>query len=294
MSNINTLASRLPFWIQVTRLDRPVGWIVLLWPTWIALAMAAKQTNWSITLWLIFTAGVILTRSAGCVVNDLTDRDFDRHVKRTRTRPLTAGHMTVREATVLAIALLSLAFGLVLLTNLNTIALSVLAVILAVVYPWLKRVTFWPQIGLGLAFSMAIPMAFSAHNAPIDAIVACLFIGNVAWTLAYDTFYAMVDRDDDLKIGVKSTAIALGRFDLLGIGIAQCIALGAFTTAFWLAEVHPISYVGVLFAAGFAIHQQRIAADRSREHCFQAFLQNHRFGASLFMGVLLDAMLQFL
>lgn len=294
MSSIQTLASRLPFWIQVTRLDRPVGWIVLLWPTWIALALAAKQTNWSLEIWLIFTAGVILTRSAGCVVNDLTDRDFDRHVKRTKTRPLTSGNMQAREAILLTVVLLTLAFALVLMTNPQTVGLSVVAVLLAIIYPWLKRVTFWPQIGLGLAFSMAIPMAFSAHNAPIDHIVALLFIGNLAWTLAYDTFYAMVDRDDDLKIGVKSTAIALGRFDLIGIGVSQCLALAAFTSAFWFAGLHPISYIGVLIASGLAIQHQWIAADRSREHCFRAFLENHRLGASLFFGVLLDAMLQFL
>ena len=294
MSSIQTLASRLPFWIQVTRLDRPVGWIVLLWPTWIALALAAKQTSWSLEIWLIFTAGVILTRSAGCVVNDLTDRDFDRHVKRTKTRPLTSGNMQAREAILLTVVLLALAFALVLMTNPQTVALSVVAVLLAIIYPWLKRVTFWPQIGLGLAFSMAIPMAFSAHNAPIDHIVALLFIGNLAWTLAYDTFYAMVDRDDDLKIGVKSTAIALGRFDLIGIAVSQCLALAAFTSAFWFAGLHPISYIGVLLASGLAIQHQWIAADRSREHCFRAFLENHRLGASLFFGVLLDAMLQFL
>lgn len=294
MSSIHTLASRLPFWIQVTRLDRPVGWIVLLWPTWIALALAAKQTSWSFETWLIFTAGVILTRSAGCVVNDLTDRDFDRHVKRTKTRPLTSGNMQAREAILLTVVLLALAFALVLLTNPQTVGLSVIAVLLAVIYPWLKRVTFWPQIGLGLAFSMAIPMAFSAHNAPIDHIVGLLFIGNLAWTLAYDTFYAMVDRDDDLKIGVKSTAIALGRFDLIGIGVSQCLAIGAFTLAFWFAGLHPISYIGVLIASGLAIQHQWIASDRSREHCFRAFLENHRVGASLFVGVLLDAMLQFL
>ena len=294
MSRFRTLASRLPFWVQVTRLDRPVGWIVLLWPTWIALVLAAKQTSWSFTLWCIFTAGVILTRSAGCVVNDLTDRNFDRHVKRTRTRPITSGNMSTREAIFLAVVLLLMAFGLVLLTNLTTIGLSVIALALAVIYPWLKRITFWPQIGLGLAFSMAIPMAFAAHNAPLDAIVWCLFLGNLAWTLAYDTYYAMVDRDDDIQIGVKSTAIALGRFDLLGIALSQVVALLAFGAAFWLANVHPLSYLGLIAAAGFAMHQQRIAANRARDNCFRAFLENHRFGASLFAGVLLDAMLQFL
>jgi len=156
---------------------------------------------------VIFTLGVILTRSAGCVVNDLTDREFDKHVKRTRTRPLATGNLPVREAVWLSVVLLLLAFALVLLTNRLTIGLSVIALALALIYPWLKRITFWPQIGLGLAFSMAIPMAFTAHGAPLDSLVLCLMLGNLAWTLAYDTFYAMVDRDDDLQIGVKSTAI---------------------------------------------------------------------------------------
>ena len=292
MSNVSTLASRLPFWIQVTRLDRPVGWIVLLWPTWIALILAGHQTEHQASLWVIFTLGVILTRSAGCVVNDLTDRDFDKHVKRTRTRPLATGNLPVTEAVWLSVVLLLLAFVLVLLTNQATVGLSVIALALALIYPWLKRITFWPQIGLGLAFSMAIPMAFTAHDAALDSLVLCLMLGNLAWTLAYDTFYAMVDRDDDLQIGVKSTAIRFGRFDLLAIGLSQLVALMGFGAAFYLANLSGFAALGWLGALGFAIHHQWIAKTRARADCFRAFLENHRFGACLFVGASIDIMIQ--
>ncbi len=172
MSSIHTLASYIPFWIQVTRLDRPIGWIVLLWPTWIALTIAGKAAGeFRFDIWVIFTLGVIITRSAGCVVNDLTDRKFDKHVKRTRSRPITSGNLSVKNAVILAIVLFLVSFGLVLMTNVETIKLSFVALGFAVIYPWLKRVTFWPQIGLGLAFSMAIPMAFAAYDQPLDRIV---------------------------------------------------------------------------------------------------------------------------
>jgi 4-hydroxybenzoate polyprenyltransferase len=294
MSKIDSFASRLPFWIAVSRLDRPAGWIVLLWPTWIALTLAASQADWSWQLWAIFTLGVITTRSAGCVINDLTDRKFDCHVKRTKNRPLTSGNMEVREGIGLAVSLLFIAFGLVLLTNIETIFLSVIALGFTIIYPWLKRVTYWPQIGLGLAFSMAIPMAYSAHGAALDRQVWFLFAGNVAWTLSYDTFYAMVDRDDDLNIGVKSTAILFGRFDLLAIAISQFIALICFSAAFSAANTSWIAYLGIAGAVGFAIHQQIIARQKSRDAFFQAFLESHRFGAAVFAGVLLDRLLKIL
>ena len=291
MSSIHTLASYIPFWIQVTRLDRPIGWIVLLWPTWIALIIAGHAVgDFRLDIWVIFTLGVIITRSAGCVVNDLTDRKFDKHVKRTRSRPITSGNLSVKNAVILAIVLFSMCFGLVLMTNIETIKLSVIALGLAIVYPWLKRVTFWPQVGLGLAFSMAIPMAFTAYEQPLDEVVWALFLGNVAWTLAYDTLYAMVDRDDDLRIGVKSTAIAFGRFDLFAIGCCQLIALAAFTYAFWLAKLSLFAVFGVIWAAGCAIQNQRIAKTRLRDACFRAFLENHRFGAALFIGASLGTL----
>jgi 4-hydroxybenzoate polyprenyltransferase len=291
MSDIRTLASQIPFWIQVTRLDRPVGWIVLLWPTWIALTLAGFSAGrFELDTWIIFTLGVIVTRSAGCVINDLTDRKFDKHVKRTKTRPITTGNLPVKDAVILALVLLLIAFGLALQTNSETVYLSFVALGLAVLYPWLKRITFWPQIGLGLAFSMAIPMAFAAYDQPLDRIVWLLFAGNVAWTLAYDTFYAMVDRDDDLLIGVKSTAIAFGRFDLIAIGCCQAIALFAFAYAFWLANLNPFVIFGVIGAAGFAIRHQWIAKSRARDACFRAFLENHRFGAALFIGAILGVL----
>ena len=291
MSNIYTIAGQLPLWIQVTRIDRPAGWLVLMWPTWIALILAGHQYGgFDFKIWAIFTLGVILTRSAGCVVNDLTDAKFDRHVKRTKTRPITAGSLTRKDAAFIALTLLLTAFGLVIMTNKTTIILSCIALGLIIVYPWLKRITFWPQIGLGAAFSMAIPMAFSAYEQPINKVVLVLFIGNVSWTLAYDTFYAMVDRDDDILIGIKSTAIAFGRFDLIAIGICQAAALAAFSYAFWLSELNPLSLFGLGGALGFAIHHQIIARTRERDACFKAFLQNHRFGAALFMGTVLGVL----
>ena len=290
MSDIRTLASRIPFWIQVTRLDRPIGWIVLLWPTWVALTLAKEATGeFRVDIWVIFTLGVIITRSAGCVVNDLTDRKFDKYVKRTRSRPITSGNLSVKNAVILAIVLFSVCLGLVLMTNVETIKLSFVALGFAVIYPWLKRVTFWPQIGLGLAFSMAIPMAFAAHNQPLDRIVWALFLGNVAWTLAYDTLYAMVDRDDDLLIGVKSTAIMFGRFDLLAVGCSQLGALVAFGYVFWLADLGPLTLVGILVAIGLTVRQHVIARSRSRAACFRAFIESHRFGAALFFGSVLGA-----
>jgi len=290
MSDIRTLASQIPFWIQVTRLDRPVGWIVLLWPTWIALTIAGFFAGqFQLDTWIIFTLGVIITRSAGCVINDLTDRKFDKHVKRTKTRPITTGNLPVKDAVVLAVVLLLVAFGLVLQTNSKTIYLSFVALGLAVLYPWLKRITFWPQIGLGLAFSMAIPMAFTAYDQPLNHIVWFLFAGNVAWTLAYDTLYAMVDRDDDLLIGVKSTAIMFGRYDLLAVGCSQMVALVAFGYAFWLAGLGPLTLVGILVAIGLTVRQHGVARSRSREACFRAFIESHRFGAALFLGSVLGA-----
>jgi 4-hydroxybenzoate polyprenyltransferase len=290
MSDIRTIASQAPFWIQVTRLDRPVGWIVLLWPTWIALTLAGYLANaFQIETWVIFTLGVIITRSAGCVINDLTDRKFDKHVKRTKTRPITTGNLRIKDAIILAVVLLLAAFGLVLQTNRETVYLSFVALGLAILYPWLKRITFWPQIGLGLAFSMAIPMAFAAYDQPLDRIVWILFLGNVAWTLAYDTLYAMVDRDDDLLIGVKSTAIMFGRHDLLAVGCSQLGALVAFGYAFWLADLGLFTMVGILVAIGLMVRQHVIASSRSREACFRAFIESHRFGAALFFGSVLGA-----
>jgi 4-hydroxybenzoate polyprenyltransferase len=290
MSDIRSIASQAPFWIQVTRLDRPVGWIVLLWPTWIALTLAGYLADaFQFETWVIFTMGVIITRSAGCVINDLTDRKFDKHVKRTKTRPITTGNLRIKDAIILAVVLLLVAFGLVLQTNRETVYLSFVALGLAILYPWLKRITFWPQIGLGLAFSMAIPMAFAAYGQPLDRLVWTLFLGNVAWTLAYDTLYAMVDRDDDLLIGVKSTAIMFGRYDLLAVGCSQLGALVAFGYAFWLAGLGPFTMVGFLVAIGLTVRQHCIASSRSREACFRAFIESHRFGAALFFGSVLGA-----
>ena len=283
MSKIHTLASYIPLWIQVTRLDRPIGWMVLLWPTRIALTLAGFSANeFKPDTWVIFTLGVIITRSAGCVINDLTDRKFDKYVKRTQARPITTGNLSVKNAVTVAIILLITAFFLVLQTNQQTIYLSFIALGLAIVYPWLKRITFWPQIGLGLAFSMAIPMSFTAYGQPIDRVKCgrCFLVMSPLWTMAYDTLYAMVDRDDDLLIGVKSTAIVFGRYDLFAVGCCQLTAISGFGYAFWLAELNPLSALGIFAALGLALRQHAVARSRSREACFKAFLKSHRFGAA--------------
>lgn len=288
----HTLASQLPFWIQLMRLDRPIGWLVLLWPTWIALIYAGEMTTHSLRLWIIFTLGVIVMRSAGCIVNDYADRDFDRHVKRTAHRPLTSGALSTREAGYLLIGCLLIAVLLVLGTNWATMGLAVIALCTAVLYPFLKRVTFWPQLGLGVAFSMAIPMAFTAHEAPLGAPMVWLVAANLAWTLVYDTFYAMVDRDDDLTIGVKSTAIAFGHYDLLAIGIAQSIALACFALMMWSMSAGVTAYLGLVGAGIMMLRHLRMAKDRTREGCFRAFLDNHRLGALVFAAVALDALIR--
>ena len=290
-NSLATLASQLPFWIQLTRQDRPIGWLVLLWPTWIALIYAGELTHHQPALWVIFTLGVIVMRSAGCIVNDYADREFDRHVKRTIHRPLTSGALSIREAAYLLSALLAIAVILVLFTNLKTMGLAILALGSAVLYPFLKRMTFWPQLGLGIAFSMAIPMAFTAHDAPFNATMWWLIAANLAWTLVYDTFYAMVDRDDDLMIGVKSTAIAFGSFDLMAIGLAQMVALGCFAAMMWTMSAGFTAYLGLLGGALMMIRHQIMAHDRSREGCFRAFLDNHRFGALVCVAIAFDVLI---
>ena len=287
-TSLATLASQLPFWIQLTRQDRPIGWLVLLWPTWIALIYAGELTTHQPSLWVIFTLGVIVMRSAGCIVNDYADRHVDRHVKRTAHRPLTNGALSIREAGRLLAVLLTIAVGLVLFTNLKTMGLAVLALGAAVLYPFLKRVTFWPQLGLGVAFSMAIPMAFTAHDAPLGATMWWLIAANLAWTLVYDTFYAMVDRDDDVNIGVKSTAIAFGRFDLWAIGCAQILALGCFAAMMHSMSAGPVAYLGLLGAALMMVRHQVLARDRSRTQCFRVFMDNHRIGALLCAAIMVD------
>jgi 4-hydroxybenzoate polyprenyltransferase len=293
---------RLALYLNLIRWDRPAGWLLLLWPTLAALWMAADGfPGWH--LLAVFTAGTILMRSAGCCVNDVADRDFDHHVKRTAQRPVTSGAVSVKEALLLGAVLALLAFALVLTTNPPTIALSFPALAVAIAYPWAKRVLNMPQAVLGVAFSFGIPMAFSAVLGGRDASVAgvaasvpaaawWLLLGNLCWVLAYDTEYAMVDRDDDLKVGIKTSAITLGRFDVAGV-----MAFYALFLASWSALGHALGMgrwyqAGIAVGAAQALWHWTLIRDRSREGCFKAFRLNHWLGAAVFAGTVVDLALR--
>jgi 4-hydroxybenzoate polyprenyltransferase len=275
---------------SLMRLDKPIGIFLLLWPTLWALLIASGG-NPDLKIVLIFVAGVILMRSAGCVINDYADRDFDRHVSRTQNRPLTSGRVSTQEAKLLFAVLCLLAFVLVLQLNLLTIALSVVGVLLAAVYPFMKRVTYLPQVFLGITFGWSVPMAFAAQTGTVPQIAWLMFVATVLWTTAYDTLYAMVDREDDRALGLKSTAILFGESDRQIIGIIQGMLLISLLMIGHQAELGMIYYLGVLLAAGLAAWQQYLIRFREREACFQAFLNNNWFGAVIFLGILFDYML---
>lgn len=269
------------------RLHRPIGIYLLLWPTLWALWIASNGYP-DITVAMVFILGVILMRSAGCVINDYADRHIDPHVGRTRERPLAAGQVSEREALTLFIILCLLALALVLLMNWLTIALSVVAALLAATYPFTKRYTYWPQVYLGFAFGWSIPMAFAAQTGTVPPLAWLLFIINVLWTIAYDTLYAMVDREDDLMIGVKSTAILFGQADKVMVAALHITVLGLLL---WIGQqlyFGKLYHLGLLIAASLAIYQQWLIRDRQSTHCFQAFLNNHWLGAAIFMGIATD------
>lgn len=273
------------YWLLM-RLHRPIGILLLLWPTLWALWIAAGGMP-DLHILIVFALGVVLMRSAGCVINDYADRRFDAHVERTRDRPIAAGRVTPREALVLFALLCLLAFMLVLTLNRLTIQLAFAAVLLAAVYPFAKRYTHLPQLVLGAAFGWAIPMAFAAVLGEIPKVAWLLFTVNILWSTAYDTFYAMVDRDDDLKIGVKSTAILFGDADRLVIGALQLLTVAGLVLAGRMADLGLYYYLGLLVAAGLALYQQYLARQRDRAGCFQAFLNNNWFGAAVFAGIFL-------
>ncbi|MEM9254420.1 MAG: 4-hydroxybenzoate octaprenyltransferase [Pseudomonadota bacterium] len=273
--------------LQLIRFDKPIGTLLLLWPTLWAMWLAAGGLP-NPKLLIIFTLGTFLMRSAGCVINDLADRNLDGAVARTRERPLVTGTVSVRQAIGLFVVLLLLAFGLVLMTNRLTVMLSIVALLLASCYPFMKRYTHLPQVVLGAAFAWSIPMAFAAQRGDLPASLWLVYAGSLLWTVAYDTQYAMVDRDDDLRVGIKSTAILFGPFDRLAIGLLQvgsliCLYLAG--KAFGLGVYYQLSLAG---AAGLFIHHQYLIRDRDPLQCFQAFLQNNRAGMVIFAGIVLD------
>nr|WP_255775684.1 4-hydroxybenzoate octaprenyltransferase [Microbulbifer sediminum] len=279
----------MPYW-QLARLDRPIGSLLLLWPTWWALWLAAG--GWpGLHLFAVFTLGVILMRAAGCAINDFADRGIDGHVKRTASRPLATGRITPASAVRLFIGLSLLAFLLVLTTNKLTILLSLPAVALAFCYPFAKRHTHLPQVVLGAAFSMGIPMAFAAVRGTVPPEAWLIYTANLLWTVAYDTFYAMVDRDDDLKIGVKSTAVLFGDLDRAMTGSLQALVLFALLLAGQRFELGGIFYAGLLVAAALFAYQQWLVRHRERESCFRAFLNNNWVGAVVFAGIFFSFLL---
>jgi 4-hydroxybenzoate polyprenyltransferase len=281
------MTEKLKLYLDLIRWNRPAGWLLLLWPTLSALWVAAGGfPGWH--LLAVFTLGTILMRSAGCCVNDVADRDFDKHVKRTAERPVTSGRIGVKEALGLGVVLALLAFVLVLTTNLATILWSFAALAVTLVYPYAKRVVSMPQAVLGVAFSFGIPMAFAAVQGEVPLWAWGLLMGNLFWVLAYDTEYAMVDRDDDLNIGMKTSAITLGRWD-----VAAIMGFYGAYLAIWAALLEAATrshwfWLGLLGAALQVVWHFALIRGRTREGCFQAFRLNHWLGFSVFAGIALS------
>ena len=281
------MKNKLALYLQLIRWDRPAGWLLLLWPTLSALWIASHGfPGWH--LLAVFTLGTILMRSAGCCLNDVADREFDRHVKRTAQRPVTSGAVSVKEALILGAVLALLAFGLVLSTNIAAILWSFAALAVAVIYPYAKRFVSMPQAVLGVAFSFGIPMAFAAAQSRVPPLAGLLLLGNLFWVIAYDTEYAMVDRDDDLRIGMKTSAITLGRFDVLAVMVCYLAYLSIWLWAL-MDIVRPAIY---LIATGVALAQALwhgwLIRKRERGNCFKAFRLNHWLGFAVFAGIVLS------
>jgi 4-hydroxybenzoate polyprenyltransferase len=282
---------KIKLYLQLIRWDRPAGWLLLLWPTLSALWVAARGfPGWH--LLTVFTLGTILMRSAGCCVNDVADRDFDKHVKRTAERPVTSGKVSVKEALILGAVLALLAFGLVLTTNAATIAWSFAALAVTIIYPYAKRFFAMPQAVLGVAFSFGIPMSFAAVQGAVPLLAWVLLLGNLFWVLAYDTEYAMVDRDDDLKIGMKTSAITLGRFDVAAVLLCYAIYLSIWAIALVQYAYSAIFIVAIALAALQAAWHGKLIWTRSRDGCFKAFRLNHWLGFTVFAGIGLSGALR--
>ncbi len=276
---------KLKYYSQLIRLERPIGIYLLLWPTLWALAIAGEGGP---KLWVlfVFVCGVVLMRSAGCAINDYADRDIDKHVARTKDRPLTSGKISSREALWVFAVLASIAFLLVLTLNAFTIYLSFVGIVLAASYPFMKRYHYLPQVHLGAAFGWAVPMAYAAQTEEVTRITWLLYVATLLWTTAYDTMYGMADREDDLKIGAKSTAILFGDADRLIVGMLQ----GLFILALWLVgtelEFSGIYFVSLIFAMLLLGYQQMMIINRIPEYCFHAFLHNHWVGSVVFFGIM--------
>jgi 4-hydroxybenzoate polyprenyltransferase len=287
LQSLNRLHPRTWDFLQLMRMDKPIGIYLLLWPTLWALWIAAEGVP-SIKNLVIFVIGVVLMRAAGCVINDYADRNFDGHVSRTQLRPLASGKVSAREALILFAVLVALSFALVLLTNATTVWLSFGALAVAALYPFMKRYTYYPQVVLGTAFSWGMPMAFTAETGELPAAAWLLLLANVIWTVAYDTYYAMADREDDLKIGVKSTAILFGDADRVIIFGLQGLALLCLLLAGGRFELGLCFYLGLLVAAGCFAWEFHMTRQREPMVCFRAFLHNHWAGLAIFIGIVTD------
>jgi len=289
LQNINWpyLRDRAQQYYLLTRMDRPIGVFLLLWPTlWALWAAAEGLPNWHVLL--VFVSGVFLMRSAGCVINDYADRDIDPLVSRTRERPIAAGRVKPNEALLLFAVLCLLAFALVLTMNSLTIKLSFVGVVLAAIYPFMKRYTHLPQVVLGMAFGWAIPMAFAAQTGSVPKVAWLMYVINVVWSVVYDTMYAMADREDDIKAGVKSTAILFGDADRVIIGILQgMVLLGLFLLGQQLG-LGVAYYLGLAVAAALGVYQQYLIRQRQPALCFKAFLNNNWLGAAIFAGLVIS------
>lgn len=278
---------RIQQYARLTRLDKPIGSLLLLWPMLWALWIAAAGTPDPAIL-IIFILGVISMRSAGCVINDIADRRLDPHVERTRNRPIPSGRVTTREALLVFLVLIGAAFLLVVQLDLMTIKLAFIGAALAIIYPFTKRYTYVPQLFLGAAFGWAIPMAFSAQAGELPLVAWLLYLTTVLWAVVYDTMYAMVDREDDIKMGMKSTAILFEDADRMIIGIVQLLVLFGLMLVGSRQNFGDIYYAGLLLASLFFIYQQYLIKDRIRQRCFAAFLNNNWFGACVFVGIVLN------
>ena len=274
-------------YLELIRWNRPAGWLLLLWPTLSALWVASDGfPGWH--LLAVFTVGTFLMRSAGCCVNDVADRDFDRHVKRTAQRPVTRGALSSKQALGLGALLALLAFGLVLTTNAVTIAWSFAALAITIMYPFAKRYVSMPQAVLGVAFSFGVPMAFAAVQSTVPPLAWILLIGNLFWVIAYDTEYAMVDRDDDLKIGMKTSAITLGRFDVTAVMLSYLIFISIWAFALSERAYSAIFLIAMGLALAQALWHGWLIRNRERDNCFKAFRMNHWLGLTVFVGIVLN------
>jgi 4-hydroxybenzoate polyprenyltransferase len=276
--------ARLPLYLRLVRMDKPIGSLLLLWPTLNALWIASDGHP-SLSLLVIFTIGTVLMRSAGCAINDYADRDFDRYVKRTENRPITSGKIKAWEAVALAVGLSLIAFLLILPLNTLTKELSVAALFVAGSYPFTKRFFAIPQAYLGIAFGFGIPMAFAAIQNQVPLLAWVMLLANVFWSVAYDTEYAMVDRDDDIKIGIRTSALTFGRFDVLAIMICYAVTLGIYVGIGIVQGFGVLYWIGLAAAAGCAVYHYTLIKDRERMPCFAAFRHNNWLGGALFAGI---------